>query len=95
VFAHVLLSWFRVDPRNPIVKFIEKTVEPILNKIKSKLPELAEILRELRSILDEFQVTGKDYSKQIHNSQASELLESVINKEKGVDILKEPIIVKA
>jgi len=39
VVVHIILSWFRVDPGNPIIKFIGSIVEPILKMIRDKMPK--------------------------------------------------------
>lgn len=38
LFAQVILSWVSPDPRNPIVSFIYQATEPILRKVRSKIP---------------------------------------------------------
>ena len=40
LLAHVVLSWVSPDPRNPIVSFIYQSTEPILSKIRNKVPPL-------------------------------------------------------
>jgi YggT family protein len=41
VLARVLMSWFNVDPYNPIVQFIYNTTEPFLKPIRDMLPPAA------------------------------------------------------
>lgn len=38
VIASVLISWVRPDPYNPIVRFLYKVTEPILQPIRKLLP---------------------------------------------------------
>ena len=38
LLAHVILSWVSPDPRNPIVQFIYAATEPILAKVREKIP---------------------------------------------------------
>jgi YggT family protein len=38
VIARAILSWVSPDPYNPIVRFIHNVTEPILYRIRSKLP---------------------------------------------------------
>ena len=40
LLAQVILSWVSPDPRNPIVGFIYQATEPILRKVRSKVPPL-------------------------------------------------------
>jgi len=40
LIAHVILSWVSPDPRNPIVAFIYNTTEPILSRIRPKIPPM-------------------------------------------------------
>jgi len=40
LLANVILSWVSPDPRNPIVQFIYSATEPILAKVRGKLPPL-------------------------------------------------------
>ena len=40
LIAHVVLSWVSPDPRNPIVSFIYQATEPILSKVRNKMPPL-------------------------------------------------------
>ncbi len=43
LLAQVILSWVSPDPRNPIVSFIYQATEPILRKVRSKIPPLGMI----------------------------------------------------
>ena len=38
--ARVILSWVSPDPRNPIVQFIYNTTEPMLSRIRDKIPPM-------------------------------------------------------
>ena len=40
ILARVILSWFRVNPSNPIVAIIYQITEPILAPIRRVLPTL-------------------------------------------------------
>ncbi len=38
VIANAVLSWVSPDPYNPIVRFINSVTEPVLYRIRSKIP---------------------------------------------------------
>lgn len=38
VFVAVILSWVRLSPDHPVVRFTEKLTEPVLARIRSVLP---------------------------------------------------------
>lgn len=38
VIARAVLSWVNPDPYNPIVRFIHNVTEPVLHRIRSKIP---------------------------------------------------------
>lgn len=38
VVVSSILSWFRPDPRNPVVKLLNAIVEPLLHPIRALLP---------------------------------------------------------
>jgi YggT family protein len=38
VIARAVLSWVNPDPYNPIVRFIHNVTEPVLYRIRSKIP---------------------------------------------------------
>jgi YggT family protein len=38
VIARAVLSWVNPDPYNPIVRFIHNVTEPVLYRIRTKLP---------------------------------------------------------
>ena len=40
LLAQVILSWVSPDPRNPIVSFIYQATEPVLRKVRQKVPPL-------------------------------------------------------
>jgi YggT family protein len=61
VFVTVILSWVRLSPENPVVRFSQTLVEPVLAPIRRVLPDLGGIdlspmvlllaLRGLKSLL--------------------------------------------
>lgn len=38
VLAAVIISWFRPDPYNPIVRFIVQITEPVFTAVRRRLP---------------------------------------------------------
>jgi len=38
IIAQAILSWVSPDPYNPIVRFIHSVTEPVLYRIRSRLP---------------------------------------------------------
>lgn len=38
IIARAVLSWVNPDPYNPIVRFIHSVTEPLLTRIRSRLP---------------------------------------------------------
>ena len=40
IFISSVLSWFRPDPRNPLVKLVRTLVEPLLHPIQLLIPPL-------------------------------------------------------
>ena len=40
IIGRALLSWFPIDPRNPIAEFLVTVTEPILAPIRSILPRM-------------------------------------------------------
>ena len=38
ILIRALISWVNPDPFNPIVQFLYRTTDPILNPIRSRLP---------------------------------------------------------
>ena len=41
VIIRALISWVNPDPSNPIVQFLYKTTDPILNPIRRRIPPMA------------------------------------------------------
>jgi YggT family protein len=41
LIARVVISWIDADPYNPIVRFIFNLTEPVLEKVRERLPLLA------------------------------------------------------
>ena len=41
IFVRALLSWVNPDPFNPIVQFLQRTTDPVLEPIRRLLPPLA------------------------------------------------------
>jgi len=40
VFIRVLLSWFPIDPRNPLVTLLYDVTEPILEPLRRVIPRM-------------------------------------------------------
>jgi YggT family protein len=40
IFIRVLLSWFPIDPRNPLVTLLYDITEPILEPLRRVIPRL-------------------------------------------------------
>ena len=40
MFARVVISWINADPYNPIVRFIYNATEPVLERVRERLPML-------------------------------------------------------
>ena len=40
IFIRVLLSWFPIDPRNPLVTVLYEITEPILEPLRRVVPRL-------------------------------------------------------
>lgn len=38
VFGAVIMSWFRPDPRNPVIRVIRQLTEPVFSFIRKRLP---------------------------------------------------------
>ncbi|MBR9982538.1 MAG: YggT family protein [Desulfatitalea sp.] len=38
IIARAVLSWVNPDPFNPIVRFINNVTEPVLHRVRSKVP---------------------------------------------------------
>ena len=43
IFIRVLLSWFPIDPRNPLVTLLYDVTEPILEPLRRVIPRLGMI----------------------------------------------------
>lgn len=43
IIGRALLSWFPIDPRNPISEFLITVTEPILSPIRSIMPRMGMI----------------------------------------------------
>ena len=43
IFVRALLSWFRIDPRNPLVTILYEVTEPILDPLRRVIPRLGMI----------------------------------------------------
>lgn len=39
LLASVVISWVNTDPYNPLVNFIHRATEPLLNRIRQKMPD--------------------------------------------------------
>lgn len=40
VLANVILSWVRPDPYNPVVRFIKRSTDPVIDVVRRSLPFL-------------------------------------------------------
>jgi YggT family protein len=40
ILASVILSWVRPDPYNPVVRFIRRSTEPVIDFVRRSLPFL-------------------------------------------------------
>lgn len=40
ILASVILSWVRPDPYNPVVRFIRRATEPVIDVVRRSLPFL-------------------------------------------------------
>ena len=68
VFIRVLLSWFNVDPSNPMIQALNSITEPILDPIRRIMPRVGMfdlspivaliLLQVLSQVLQEFAVNG-------------------------------------
>ncbi len=41
IIADAVLSWFRLDPRHPLVRLLDRLTEPLLSPIRRLVPETA------------------------------------------------------
>ncbi len=44
LLARILLSWFPVDPYNPLVRFIARVTDPFLNIFRGLVPPVGGVL---------------------------------------------------
>ncbi len=40
IIARAIISWVNPDPYNPIVRFLHKSTDPILNRVRRFMPDL-------------------------------------------------------
>jgi YggT family protein len=40
LIARIVISWVSADPRNPIVQFIYYSTEPVLSRVRGKIPPI-------------------------------------------------------
>ena len=40
IIGSAIISWVNPDPYNPIVRFLRRTTDPVLDRIRSKMPYL-------------------------------------------------------
>jgi YggT family protein len=40
IFVRAILSWFPIDPHNPVVMFLHEITEPILAPLRQVLPRI-------------------------------------------------------
>lgn len=43
IIGSALLSWVNPDPYNPIVRFLRRATDPLLDRIRSKMPDMGGI----------------------------------------------------
>jgi YggT family protein len=43
IFFRVILSWFQMDPRNPLISLLDQITEPILSPLRRVIPRLGMI----------------------------------------------------
>jgi YggT family protein len=43
IFFRAILSWFPIDPRNPLVTFLYEVTEPILAPLRNVIPRIGMI----------------------------------------------------
>ncbi|MBF6600489.1 MAG: YggT family protein [Dehalococcoidia bacterium] len=51
IFIRALLSWFSIDPRNPLIEALNAVTEPILEPIRRFMPNLGLDLSPLIAII--------------------------------------------
>src|SRR5512138_2002417 len=43
IIGSALISWVNPDPYNPIVRFLHRATDPVLDKVRSKMPNMGGI----------------------------------------------------
>lgn len=43
IFIRAILSWFRLDPYNPLIQMLDQITEPILSPLRRVMPRLGMI----------------------------------------------------
>lgn len=43
IFFRAILSWFQMDPRNPLISLLDQITEPILSPLRRVIPRLGMI----------------------------------------------------
>lgn len=43
IFLRAILSWFRLDPRNPLIQVLDQITEPILSPLRRVVPRIGMI----------------------------------------------------
>jgi YggT family protein len=43
IFFRVILSWFQMDPRNPLISLLDQITDPILSPLRRVIPRLGMI----------------------------------------------------
>lgn len=43
IFFRAILSWFQMDPRNPLIAMLDQITEPILSPLRRVVPRLGMI----------------------------------------------------
>ena len=51
IFVRAILSWFNLDPRNPLIQALDAVTEPILEPIRRFMPRLGIDLSPLIAII--------------------------------------------
>jgi YggT family protein len=51
IFIRAILSWFSIDPRNPLIAALDAVTEPILEPIRRFMPRLGIDLSPLIAII--------------------------------------------
>ena len=40
IIGRAIISWVNADPYNPIVRFLYKATEPVLHRVRRKMPDM-------------------------------------------------------